>query len=145
MSYNLNFNLIELCSYSLAPSAVIVLEYLHLNYQKFACYKLVDLSNRLNIDLPDLCWNKILRKKQNYRISNFKISKPMTTFKYAKLLTLPIPAQEKFLYLYYTALLAPYDNLKFIPKEVFIGNTDSLIFTGLVEEVENGIILIHER
>ncbi len=145
MSYNLNFNLIELCSYSLNPSAVIVLEYLHLNYQKSVCNKLIDLERTLNLQLPSLQWDKLLKPKRATYKSNFKLTKPITQLKYTKILTKPFDVQIKFLYLYYTSLLAPYDNLKFIPKEVYIGNVDELILTGLAEEVNDGIILTHER
>ena len=146
MSYNLNFNLVELCSYSLDPSAIIILTYLHLNYSKKVCKRYSDILSGLNLKkLPELPWDKLLKKRGTVYKSIFKLNKPITTLKYQKILTSKVSVKVKFNYLYYTALLSPYSKTKFIPKEVQLSNVNNLLVHGLAKKTTGGIILIHER
>lgn len=142
----LSVNFVELCSISLNPSAVITLQYLSYNWKKPVCNSLNQLAHKLNLNkAPDLEWKRYLKRKANTFYSKYKVINPMTILVYRKILTLPIPAKDKFVYLYYTALLHPFNTTKFLPEEVIVGNVESLLSYGLMEETQGGIILIKER
>jgi len=142
----LSVNFIELCSISLNPNVVVPLQYLTYYYGKPVCNSLNQLMNKLNIDKkPDIEWNRYLKRKGNTLYSKYRVIRPMTVLVYKKILTLPIPAKDKFVYMYYTSLLHPFSKTKFLPEEVIIGNVENLLCYGLMEEVKGGIILIKER
>lgn len=142
----LSVNFTELCSISLNPNVVITLQYLSYYYGKSVCNSVKQLANRLNLSkVPEIEWKRYLKREGNTYYSKYKVIKPMTSLIYRKVLTLPIPVKDKFVYLYYTSLLHPFNITKFLPEEVVIGNIENLLCYDLMEETKGGIILIKER
>lgn len=142
----LTVNFIELCSISLNPDIVVTLQYLSYYYGKPVCSNLDQLAHKLNINrVSEINWSKFVFTRRNTLYSKYRVINPITPLVYRKILTLPIQSKIKFVYLYYTSLLHPFSTTKFLPKEAIIGNVESLLSYGLMEEVKDGFILIKER